>query len=50
MINAETITISKKEYAEMKSELADLKFRLSELNRLIFGTKSERFIAVTHNR
>ena len=46
MINAETITISKKEYAEMKSELADLKFRLSELNRLIFGTKSERFIAV----
>lgn len=46
MTNAETITISKKEYAEMKSELADLKFRLSELNRLIFGAKSERFIAV----
>lgn len=46
MINAETITISKKEYAEMKSELADLKFRLSELNRMIFGAKSERFIAV----
>lgn len=49
MINAETITISKTEYEDLirlKSEVADLKFRLSELNRLIFGAKSERFIAV----
>ncbi len=49
MIQQETITISKKEYEEyqqMKSEIADLKFRLSELSRLIFGAKSERFIAV----
>jgi transposase len=45
MINAETITISKKEYDHMRSELADLKFRLSELNRMIFGAKSERFVA-----
>jgi transposase len=49
MTNAETITISKQEYDELirlKSEVAELKFRLSELNRLIFGAKSERFIAV----
>jgi transposase len=46
MIQSETITISKQEYNEMKSELAELKFRLSELNLLIFGAKSERFVAV----
>ncbi len=45
MIQQETITISKQEYDEMKSVISELKFRLSELNRLIFGAKSERFIA-----
>ncbi len=45
MIQQETITISIQEYNEMRSVISDLKFRLSELNRLIFGAKSERFIA-----
>ena len=42
------VTITKAEYAQLiatKSEVAFLKFQLAELKRLIFGAKSERFIA-----
>ena len=55
MTGTETITITKAEYEELisfkselvsvKSEVALLKHQLSELKRLIFGAKSERFIA-----
>lgn len=51
----EMITISKKEYQEFidvkatvekyKSEIEWLKHQLAQLQRMIFGTKSERFIA-----
>jgi transposase len=49
METAETVTISKAEYEEylsLKSEVAFFKHQLSELKRLIYGAKSERFIAV----
>jgi transposase len=42
------ITISQAEYAELKSykaEVALLIYQLAELKRLIFGSKSERFVA-----
>jgi transposase len=55
MTGTETITITKVEYAELisfkveltssKSEVALLKYQLAELKRLIFGAKSERFVA-----
>ncbi len=55
MAGTETITISKAEYEELKSfkaevessksEIALLKYQLAELRRLIFGAKSERFLA-----
>jgi transposase len=48
MKTAETVTISKTEYDQLiatKSEVAYLKHQLAELKRLIFGAKSERFIA-----
>ncbi len=43
-----TITISRGEYEKflaMKSEIERLKYQLAELKRMIFGAKSERFIA-----
>jgi len=45
MASAETITISKQEFEQLKSENAWLKYQLAELKRLIYGAKSERFIA-----
>lgn len=48
MTGAETITITKAEYEELvsfKSEVVLLKHQLSELKRLIFGAKSERFVS-----
>jgi len=45
MENTEMITISKAEYDTLVNTNALLKYQLSELQRLIFGTKSERFIA-----
>lgn len=50
MINQETITISKQEYQALlayKDEVSYLTHQLAELKRLIFGSKSERFIAPT---
>jgi transposase len=48
MASTEIITITKQEFEEikfLKSENAWLKYQLAELKRLIFGTKSERYIA-----
>ena len=45
MTGPETISVTKKEFEELKSENASLKHQLAELRRLIFGAKSERFIA-----
>jgi transposase len=49
MTSEETITISKSEYQELlglKSEVEWLKHQLDELKRMIYGTRSERFISV----
>jgi transposase len=48
MTGTQTITITKAEYEELisfKSEVSLLKYQLSELKRLIFGAKSERFVS-----
>jgi len=45
MTSTETITISKQEFEQLKAENAWLKHQLAELKRLIFGAKSERYIA-----
>jgi transposase len=48
MITAETVTITRAEYEQLlaaKSQVAYLSHQLAELKRLIFGAKSERFIA-----
>ena len=39
------ITISKQEFESLKSENAWLKHQLAELKRLIYGAKSERYVA-----
>ncbi len=46
MESTEMVTISKADFEALKSENAWLKHQLSELKRLIYGAKSERFIAV----
>ena len=45
MADTEMVYISKAEYEGLKSEIALLKYQLAELKRLIFGAKSERFLA-----
>lgn len=48
MASEEMITISKAEYEQFlaqQTEIEYLKHQLAELKRLIFGTKSERFVA-----
>lgn len=40
----ETISISKKEYERLQADNAFLKQQLADLKRMIFGTKSERFM------
>lgn len=53
MESTETITISKAEYLEFldfKAQVSVLKYELSELKRMIFGAKSERFIAPIANQ
>ena len=43
----ETVTISRvdyERYQQLEGELADVKAQLAELQRLIFGRKSERYI------
>ena len=57
MSNKEEITVSRKEFEQivlanknLQSENAWLKFKLSELQRMIFGTKSERFVPQDNNQ
>lgn len=53
MISQETITISKAEYQELvsvKSDYENLKHQLSELKRMIYGSKRERFIPQDENQ
>jgi transposase len=50
MASEEQITISKEEFETLKAENAWLKQQLAELNRLIFGAKSERFIGTDINQ
>jgi len=57
MTGEETITISKQEYEQLKlknerleSEIALLKYQLEELKRMIFGSKSERYIPQDPNQ
>ena len=50
MASEETVVISKVEYQQLmaqKDQIALLKHQLAELQRLIFGAKSERFISST---
>ena len=53
MASTEMITITREEFEEynhLKSEVAWLKYQLAELKRLIFGAKSERYIAPNPNQ
>lgn len=50
MTSTETITISKQEFEQLKAENTWLKHQLAELKRLIFGAKSERYIAPNPNQ
>lgn len=53
MESTETVTISKAEYLELidfKAQVSLLKHELGELKRMIFGAKSERFIAPIPNQ
>jgi transposase len=50
MTSEETITISLAEYNAMKAEIEYLGRQLAELKRMIFGSKSERFISAVDPR
>ncbi|MFA7450939.1 MAG: IS66 family transposase [Bacteroidales bacterium] len=53
MESTETIIITKAEYLEFldfKAQVSVLKYELAELRRMIFGVKSERFIAPVPNQ
>ena len=50
MESTETITISKAEYDSLLAQLALLKHQFAELQRMVFGAKSERFIAPIPNQ
>jgi transposase len=50
MESKETITITKAEYDTLKSHISLLEHQLSELKRLIFGAKRERFIPTNVNQ
>jgi len=45
MESTETVTISKEEYEGLKAQVAWLTHQLSEMKRLVYGAKSERFVA-----
>jgi transposase len=50
MESTETITISKAEYDSLLGQIALLKHQFAELQRMVFGAKSERFIAPIPNQ
>lgn len=53
MESTETIIITKAEYLEFldfKAQVSVLKYELAELRRMIFGVKSERFVAPVPNQ
>jgi len=50
MQSTETITISKAEYDSLLGQIALLKHQFAELQRMVFGSKSERFIAPIPNQ
>ncbi len=50
MASEETITISKAEYDSLLGQIATLKHQFAELQRMVFGAKSERFIPPIANQ
>lgn len=50
MKNEQAITVSKQEFEQLKAENAWLKFRLADLERLVYGVKSERHIQQNPNQ
>ena len=41
----EMVSISRSEYDQLHADLANFKHQLKELQRLIYGSRSERFVA-----
>lgn len=50
MTGEENITISKQEFDKLKSENAWLKYQLTELKRMLFGSRSERYVPQDPNQ